>query len=367
MGILDGILDSSDPSVEGAGPNYFLPQVTTAFGNDPRMAIAAQLLKEGQQGGYTTPLLGLSRALTQGLGAYTQGSLLRGYGQLNQSTLNTIAAALKAGTGTPATIDANGNSVPAQPGNLDQMLDIEATNPILAPSALQTKLAMALKNAEPYTLPPNNARVVNGVTVASNAQPLSDVGRTLHDLGINPGSPGGNSIGGAYLGKELGMPGYLINPNGTGAVPPSAPSAAPTPASPQTSAQPPQQLAYADAVNGYESTNIPGVINPNARNPNSSAVGPAQALTKPGPHGEPSTWDAIYNKYLKDRGYPNDPTNPDAARAFTTAYAADNAQTLATATGRVPTNGDLYLAHFLGGQGAARMLTAPPNAPAAQY
>lgn len=59
---------------------------------------------------------------------------------------------------------------------------------------------------------------------------------------------------------------------------------------------------------------------------------------------------------------------PEAASAMAAALASDNADYLATRTGRAAEPVDLYLAHFLGAAGAARFLTAmaaDPDAPAA--
>ncbi len=49
------------------------------------------------------------------------------------------------------------------------------------------------------------------------------------------------------------------------------------------------------------------------------------------------------------------------------AYAADNTPVLSRALGRAPTSSELYMAHFLGGDGAAKFLTADQAAPAARF
>lgn len=57
--------------------------------------------------------------------------------------------------------------------------------------------------------------------------------------------------------------------------------------------------------------------------------------------------------------------DPQAASTMAGAFAADNREYLARRTGREPESVDLYLAHFLGAAGAARLLNAPPGTSAA--
>ncbi|HVM81246.1 MAG TPA: transglycosylase SLT domain-containing protein [Stellaceae bacterium] len=137
-------------------------------------------------------------------------------------------------------------------------------------------------------------------------------------------------------------PGGYSQPNLLGG-PASAPSSAPA------------QRTYFDALSSAESGG-----NPQAQNPNSTATGPAQFTA--------GTWAHIYNTYLKDKGFPNDPTNPDAAKAATAYLAMENGQYLQPWLGRVPNNSELGLAHFLGAQGALRFLGAPtPSALGIDY
>lgn len=103
--------------------------------------------------------------------------------------------------------------------------------------------------------------------------------------------------------------------------------------------------------------------NPNARNPNSSAEGPGQFID--------STWLAMLSKHRPDLVEGRSPqdllalkTDPDLAKAMTTAYAADNAGILSNA-GLPVTPGTTYLAHFAGPQGALGILNADPNTPVA--
>ena len=58
-------------------------------------------------------------------------------------------------------------------------------------------------------------------------------------------------------------------------------------------------------------------------------------------------------------------TNPEAASVMAAEFAADNGQHLTTALGRSPEPVDLYLAHFLGANGAVKFLTAHDANPAA--
>jgi len=104
---------------------------------------------------------------------------------------------------------------------------------------------------------------------------------------------------------------------------------------------------YEDRYNlprGYleRTAQIESGMDPNARNPNSTAGGLFQFLD--------STAEA-YN--LTDKFDPEMST--DAASRF----AVDNARVLRQALGRDPSGAELYLAHQQGATGAARMLTAP--------
>ncbi len=90
----------------------------------------------------------------------------------------------------------------------------------------------------------------------------------------------------------------------------------------------------------------------------------ADAITKTGP-GQYAVKDpAMRSEILKLR---NDPTaNAVMAGAFTKA----NADILASKLGRVPSEGELYIAHFLGAGGAARLISlaaGDPNGKAAAY
>lgn len=107
----------------------------------------------------------------------------------------------------------------------------------------------------------------------------------------------------------------------------------------------------------------------NAKNPSSSATGLTQFID--------STWLGILKdgvtaermgvnvSGMSDADLLALRTDPNISIMMGAAYAEQNANYLQQATGRVPSEADLYLAHFLGPEGAATMLNADPNASAA--
>lgn len=103
--------------------------------------------------------------------------------------------------------------------------------------------------------------------------------------------------------------------------------------------------------------------NANAKNPNSSASGVGQFLD--------STWVATIRQHRPDLAAGKSAaqiialkTDPVLGREMTKAYTQDNAEFLSN-RGLAVTPGNLYLAHFLGPQGAVEVLKADPNAPIA--
>lgn len=56
-------------------------------------------------------------------------------------------------------------------------------------------------------------------------------------------------------------------------------------------------------------------------------------------------------------------SDPAASAMMAGAFARENAAYLGAAIGRAPTEGELYIAHFLGADGAARLISAAANAP----
>lgn len=74
------------------------------------------------------------------------------------------------------------------------------------------------------------------------------------------------------------------------------------------------------------------------------------------------TWKAMLAKYGSKYGLdPNTPPSDPRANALMGAeYIRENSKILQSTTGRTPTDTDLYLAHFLGPGGAAKLLKADP-------
>lgn len=87
----------------------------------------------------------------------------------------------------------------------------------------------------------------------------------------------------------------------------------------------------------------------NAVNPNSTASGPYQ-FTNP-------TWKAMVKKYGDQEGIGvADKGKADAQETMAGLLLKDNESSLTTSLGRSPTNGELYMAHFLGAEGAKRLI-----------
>ena len=116
-------------------------------------------------------------------------------------------------------------------------------------------------------------------------------------------------------------------------------------------------MDLAGPIIGIESGN-----DPNARNPRSSAMGLGQFID--------STWLDVIHKYRPDleQGRSRGEilglrSNANLSRDMTNNYAQEN-QAFLQSKGLPVTPGTTYLGHFLGPQGAAKVLGAPPDASA---
>jgi hypothetical protein len=111
-----------------------------------------------------------------------------------------------------------------------------------------------------------------------------------------------------------------------------------------------------DKITGVESGG-----DPNAKNPDSTATGTGQFIE--------STWLRMFKQYFPDRAASlNDAMilelrkNAEVSREMVALYASENADLLKKA-GLAVTEASLYLAHFLGPQGAISVLSAPTGTP----
>lgn len=112
---------------------------------------------------------------------------------------------------------------------------------------------------------------------------------------------------------------------------------------------------YASRVTGVpysylqRTAQIESGFNPSAASPNSSASGLFQ-FTK-------DTWNKMVQKYGSQFGIgPNDINNPQAQAVMAGQLAKNNAGAIKVGLGIDPNQTDLYMAHFLGGAGAAKFL-----------
>lgn len=109
---------------------------------------------------------------------------------------------------------------------------------------------------------------------------------------------------------------------------------------------PPPQSPLLDRIAQAESGG-----NPDARNPNSTASGPLQFTN--------GTWAQMVAKYGKQTGITfKDKDNPQAQAVMGELLARDNAKVLTKDLGRAPTDGEIYMAHVFGADGAAKLIRA---------
>lgn len=127
-----------------------------------------------------------------------------------------------------------------------------------------------------------------------------------------------------------------------------------TPAQQPAQPQPTPQTNYIQKLIKLESGG-----NPNAKAKTSSAEGLTQFTD--------GTWRAMVSKYGQEYGLTaNGRTDPEQATIAAELYAKENSDKLARTLGREPEEHELYIAHFMGGSGAKKLLTLPDNTNAAQ-
>lgn len=117
---------------------------------------------------------------------------------------------------------------------------------------------------------------------------------------------------------------------------------------------------FVNRVIGAESGN-----DPTAKNPRSSAAGLGQFIDETWLSEIKRNFPNVANLAGSDAAIlrmKTDPQYADLQRAVTKSYATENAQAL-SASGLPVNNTTLYAAHFLGPQGAVKLLTADPSAP----
>jgi hypothetical protein len=118
----------------------------------------------------------------------------------------------------------------------------------------------------------------------------------------------------------------------------------------------PTLRSYLDTTIGKESGN-----NPNAKNPHSTATGLGQFTE--------GTWRDMMRKHPELGLTPDGRTDAEQSKRALEAFTRDNAAGLKSA-GFDPNPGNLYVSHFLGINGAKKMLSglnSDPNAPATTY
>lgn len=218
---------------------------------------------------------------------------------------------------------------------------------------------------------------IGGATIVNPAAGLTAAGLAGAGMGANRLFQSGYNTSQRIVGKALQDAGKsapsllpLINVPASGSLAPviNAPERAPT------------RMTINPAMHGREGVpdvNLPQVQgnaaplldrisqaessgNPNAQAKTSTAFGIHQ-YTK-------DTWRNAVRKYGNELGVRmGDITNPDAQYAITqTLIEREYVPALSKALGRMPDDGEIYLAHFAGTGGAKRLLRAPDNAIAAR-
>lgn len=126
---------------------------------------------------------------------------------------------------------------------------------------------------------------------------------------------------------------------------------------PQTSSQPQPQAPQNDLINKI--ANIESDGNVNAKSSVSSASGLLQFTNK--------TWKDAVDRYGQQYGITyKDKNDPRAQKLLATDMLKDNSEDLQKTLGRAPKEAEIYLTHFLGLEGAKKLLNSNPNELAAR-
>lgn len=169
--------------------------------------------------------------------------------------------------------------------------------------------------------------------------------------------------GGAGKSQSTPVSGLLSAPAGAGAAeyqsqPPAqipAPKEIPVQMPPprqQMQMQPRAQIPSTPDVSSFAQAESGG--DPNAQSKTSSASGLFQFTNK--------TWADMVAKYGNQTGIKfADKNNPQAQATMAGLLAKDNVQSLQNTLGRMPTKGELYMAHVLGAGGASSLIKANPS------
>lgn len=121
-------------------------------------------------------------------------------------------------------------------------------------------------------------------------------------------------------------------------------------------ARPKQNPSLVDRFAQAESAGNPNAVNPDSTSTASGLLGFTNG-----------TWKRMVAKYGYENGVKlSDKNDPGAQKLMAQALIDENRPKLASSLGREPTDGELYLAHFAGADGAKRLLAASENTPAAR-
>jgi hypothetical protein len=135
------------------GPGL-LPQVSAAYQRDPRRALVdalTQQFRESMQTPTRTGFAGAMKALQGVIGAGASGMLSSQYADANTKAQGDLHDAIAAMNGVPASTGPDGSAVAAQPPDIGHAMDILSRNPLLASTAMDTSLGMAMAQARART------------------------------------------------------------------------------------------------------------------------------------------------------------------------------------------------------------------------